>query len=154
MALLDRFTHRPAWRRGAGDDLTTLGEPRVEPGPEMFKRQDGSEVEITDAPRQQWERKGVTSVVRLRDVGTCRTNNCHEKGKDERSLRGVDLRLQSLSGTFLPPAERSPVTESSPSGESPPSPAKRGRLGFSRTALSVAGVVVLLGFLMWFFVFV
>ena len=46
------------------------------------------------------------------------------------------------------------MSESSPSGESPPSPAKQGRLGFSRTALSVAGVVVLLGFLMWFFVFV
>ena len=92
--------------------------------------------------------------VRLRFVGTCHTNHCHQKGEDERSLRGVDGRLQPLSGTSLPSAERSPVTESSPSGGSPSSPAKRGRLGFSRTALSVAGVVVLLGFLMWFFVFV
>lgn len=58
-----------------------------------------------------------------------------------------------LEPAFLLP-NPCPVSEPSSSGESPPSPAKRGRLGFSRTALSVAGVVVLLGFLMWFFVFV
>ena len=81
MALLDRFTREPAWRRGAGDDATTLGEPRVEPGPEMFKRQDRSEVEIAEALRQQWEREGVTSGVRRRDVGPATRTTATGRGR-------------------------------------------------------------------------
>lgn len=33
-------------------------------------------------------------------------------------------------------------------------PAEQGRLGFSRSALSLVGLVVVLGFLAWFFLFI
>ena len=53
----------------------------TEPGPEMFELEDGTEVEVTAALRQQWEREGVTTVVQIVYVGTCHTNRCHEKGE-------------------------------------------------------------------------
>ena len=47
----------------------------------MFELEDGTEVEVTDALREQWEREGVTSIMQIRYVGTCHTNNCDEKGE-------------------------------------------------------------------------
>ena len=48
----------------------------TEAGPEMFTLEDGTEVEVTDALRAQWEREGVTTVMQIRYVGTCHTNGC------------------------------------------------------------------------------
>ena len=45
------------------------------------KMEDGTAVEVTDEMREQWEREGVTSVVRLRFVGTCHTNGCDAEGE-------------------------------------------------------------------------
>lgn len=46
------------------------------------------------------------------------------------------------------------MPDSSSSDDTRPDPTERGRLGFSRTALSLVGLLVMLGFLIWFFVFV
>ena len=70
-----------------------LDGPHAEPSPEMFKRQDGSKREIADALRQQREREGVTSAVRLRDVGTCHTNGCKLERRASCGLRSAAERL-------------------------------------------------------------
>jgi len=46
------------------------------------------------------------------------------------------------------------MSDHSSSNEPHRDPAERGRLGFSRTALSMVGVLAVIGFLMWFFFFV
>ena len=75
----DAFTsaaQRPPWYKVIH---TYQNQPCIlhaEPGPEMFELEDGIEVEVTDALREQWDRDGVTNVVRIRYVGTCHTNGC------------------------------------------------------------------------------
>ena len=67
---------RPPWLKVIHTHQHHPCRIHAEAGPEMFKQEDGTEVEVTDALRAQWEREGVTTVVRLRFVGTCHTNGC------------------------------------------------------------------------------
>ena len=73
----------PSWLLVAMRDhrraLARLPHPCIkhtEPGSEMFKLEDGTEVEVTDELREQWERDGVTCVMQIVYVGTCYTNGC------------------------------------------------------------------------------
>ena len=47
-----------------------------EPGPETWKDQDGTEHPVTDELREQWDRQGVSLVIRRTVVGTCHTDSC------------------------------------------------------------------------------
>ena len=77
----DAAAKQPPWYKTVHTHQRHPCREHTEPGPEMFKQEDGSEVEVTDALRAQWEQEGVTNVVRIRFVGTCHTNKCHEKGE-------------------------------------------------------------------------
>ena len=77
----EEAAQNPPWHKVIHTHQHHPCKRHTEPGPEMYKQEDGSEVEVTDALREQWEREGVTSVMRIRFVGTCHTNNCHKKGE-------------------------------------------------------------------------
>ena len=51
-----------------------------EPGPEFYRDQDGAEHPVTNELREQWDREGVSLVIRETYVGTCHTAGC-EPGK-------------------------------------------------------------------------
>ena len=77
----DAAAKQPPWHKVVKTQRHWPCSLHTEPGPEMFTLEDGTKVEVTDALQAQWDREGVTTVVRLRFVGTCHTNNCDEKGE-------------------------------------------------------------------------
>ena len=48
----------------------------TEPGPEMYEAEDGTEQPVTEALNEQWEREGVSVIIRQVYVGNCHTNGC------------------------------------------------------------------------------
>ena len=72
----DAAARRPLWHKVVRTHQHHPCRIHTEAGPEMFKMEDGIEVEVTDALRQQWEREGVTIMMQIRYVGTCHTNGC------------------------------------------------------------------------------
>ena len=47
-----------------------------EPGPEMWEDENGVDHPVTEAMEEQWDREGVSLVIRETYVGTCHTAGC------------------------------------------------------------------------------
>ena len=60
--------------------LTHQEQPCIlhsEPGPEMWEDDDGVDHPVTDVMQEQWDREGVSLVIRETYVGTCHTHGCN-----------------------------------------------------------------------------
>ena len=76
----DAAAKRPPWHKVVKTQRHWPCRLHTESGPEMFTLEDGTEVEVTDVLREQWEREGVTMVMQIVYVRTCHTNGCRREG--------------------------------------------------------------------------